>query len=210
MFEIMIWVAIGLVSGSVPWALLVGKLLARKDIRKVGDGNPGVVNVWKASGSALGVLALVLEIGKSFLPVYFSTRYLSMSSEFPAQASLALVAVAPIVGHGWSPFLRFKGGKALATTWGSWIAITDGVALPVGCVLLIVIHGIQRNHAITVTFCLLGFLVVCLAIETQLYVVLFWIANVTIVAYKHKDEYLKGVLLRKGLLRLGGKLASWD
>ena len=46
-----IWIAIGFISGSIPWALIIGKVFVSKDIRVIGDGNPGAVNTWKLAGS---------------------------------------------------------------------------------------------------------------------------------------------------------------
>ena len=205
MLEFIIWIAIGFISGSVPWALLIGKRLVGKDIRSVGDGNPGVANSWKLGGWPLGVLSLVLELGKSFVPVYLAIRFLGQPSGAISQVGLAFVALAPVLGHGWSPFLKFRGGKALATTWGSWIAITNGGAFLVGCVLLGSAHVFQKNHALTVTICLTGFLVVFAPLQIQLYIPLFWILNFAVVVYKHRAEYSVGVLPRDWVLKLARK-----
>lgn len=202
MLEFIIWIVIGLISGSVPWALLIGKRLVGKDIRSVGDGNPGAANSWKLGGWAPGVLSLILEVGKSLAPVYLATRFLGQPSGAIPQVGLALVALAPIVGHGWSPFLRFKGGKAIAASWGSWIAITGGIAIPVACVLLGPMHGLQRNHAVTVTFCLIGFLAVFLPMIMQPYIALFWAGNLLILIYKHRFEYSEGLMLRSWIFKL--------
>ena len=178
----------------------MGKLLVHEDVRSVGDGNPGATNAWKLGGWAPGALSLILELAKSLVPVYFATRYLGQPSGITAQVSIALVAIAPVVGHGWSPFLHFKGGKALAASWGSWIAITGGIAFPVGCVLLGLIHGFQKNHAITVTLCLILFLAVFLPLQMQSYIVLLWVANLAIIVWKHWAEYSDGFILRRWVL----------
>ena len=200
MLELIIWIIIGFVSGSIPWAVLVGNLLVRKDVRSVGDGNPGAINVWKLGGWAPGVLSLVLEVAKSLVPVYLANRFLGQPSDFASHTSLALIAIAPIIGHGWSPFLRLKGGKALAASWGSWMAITGGLAFPIGCILLGLIHGIQKNNAVTVTLCLIGFLVVFLSLQMQLFIALFWVANISILLWKHRAEYSDGLIVRRWIL----------
>lgn len=202
-----IWIAIGFISGSIPWALIIGKLFLSKDIRIIGDGNPGAVNAWKLSGPSLGMLSVVIEICKSLIPVFIATLYLGQPSGLLDHIWLSLVALAPIIGHGWSPFLRFKGGKALATSWGSWIAITNGMAFPVALVLLATIHVFQRNHAITVTSCLVGFMIIFVAQHMYLYTALFGISNILIVIHKHRPEYSDGILLRKWVPKLAGKLS---
>ena len=197
MLELTIWVTIGFVSGSVPWAVLVGNLLVRKDVRSMGDGNPGAANAWKLGGWVPGAIALILDVAKSLVPVYLATRYLGQASGITSQISLALVAIAPVVGHGWSPFLHFKGGKALAASWGSWIAIMGGVAIPVAFIIIGLMHGFQKNHAITVTLCLVGFLVVFLPLQTHLFIALFWVANLMIIIWKHRAEYSDGLIARR-------------
>ena len=121
-----------------------------------------------------------------------------------AQIGFAMVAFAPILGHAWSPFLRFHGGKALATTWGSWIGITGGVAFPIGLLLLGLMHIVQKNHAITVTVCLSGFLIIFMPFVRETGVLLFWLLNMGVVVYKHRYEYSTGVEFRGWIVRMVG------
>ena len=197
---------LGFISGAVPWALIIGKLFGNQDARNVGDGNPGATNAWKVGGWVPGLASLILEISKSLIPVYFAFQYLAHSVEGTLQSiGLAVVALAPILGHGWSPFLRFNGGKTLAASLGSWMAVTNGLAFPVGCALLGFMHGVQRNHAITTTVCLVGFMVVFLSLQLQPYIAFFWVANVVVVVHKHRHEYYDGILLRGWMLKLLGR-----
>ena len=204
MFDFVVFIAIGFFSGAIPWALLIVRFFRQTDVRSVGDGNPGSVNAWKSSGFVLGILAVILEIGKAILPVYVAFSYIDQPSGITSQIGFSLVAIAPVIGHAWSPFLKFKGGKALAVTWGSWIAITGFLAFPVGCVVLALMHLIQKNHAITVTSCVVVFLLVFMPIQTELYLVLFWIINLGIIVFKHIGEYSDGFILRKSILGLRG------
>ena len=114
-----------------------------------------------------------------------------------SQFGIAFVAIAPVLGHAWSPFLKFKGGKALAASWGSWIALTSGTAIPVALLLLGLLHILQRNHAVTVTFCLLGFLPIFLPFLPHAYLAAFWLANLIVLIYKHRTEYASGIRPRK-------------
>lgn len=206
MIEFVLWIAICFVSGAVPWAVILGKFWVGGDVRSVGDGNPGATNLWKMGGWMRGVVALVLEIGKSLVPVLIAIVLIGQPTSSPEQIGIALVALSPIVGHAWSPFLRLKGGKALAASLGAWVAITMGLAIPVACVLLIIMHGLQKNHAITITVCLLGFLVVFLPLLMQPYIIIFWVFNLIIVIYKHKSEYAHGIIFRTWIRRIVGSL----
>ena len=206
MSEFAIWIIIGFISGAVPWALIVGRLLGRNDIRGVGDGNPGATNAWKSGGWVPGILSMALEVGKGLIPVYIAIRYLDLTSDTTVQLGLALIAIAPVIGHAWSPFLRFKGGKALAASWGSWIGITDGDALLEGCILLAIMHALQKNHAVTVTACLVGFFLVFLPThQLGMCIASLWLMNIMIVIYKHRHEYSKGIITRNWIINIVGK-----
>ena len=196
MLEILIWITVGFISGSIPWSVIVGKLADSKDVRAVGDGNPGAANAWKAAGWLPGIVSLVLDIAKGVTPVYLAIWYLDQPSGVISHLGMATVALAPVVGHGWSPFLRFRGGKALAVSGGSWIAITDGIAFLVACVFLAITHSIQKNHAITVTISIGLLLPVIIPFQMQPYIAIFWIANLSIVIWKHRYEYRDGFIFR--------------
>ena len=205
MLDHALWVGIGFLSGSIPWALVIGKFISHKDVREVGDGNPGSVNAWKSGGWVPGLVSTVAEVNKSLLPVYFAMNHLGAPSTLWTQIGLALIAIAPILGHGWSPMLHFRGGKALAASWGSWIALTGGLAFPVALVTLGLLHGLQRSHAITVTTCVVVFLAVFFPMETELYLLLFWLANIALLIYKHRGEYSHGIVFRDWVSRAGSK-----
>jgi glycerol-3-phosphate acyltransferase PlsY len=125
MITVLLWTLVGFVLGSIPFSLLLGKLFAKKDIRTVGDGNPGGTNALKAGGLKVGIPAILLDIGKGFLPVYLAQKYGLAGWE------LVPVCLAPILGHAVSPFLRFRGGKALGATGGVWVALIGLWAFPV-------------------------------------------------------------------------------
>lgn len=107
------------VSGSLPFAAWTLRLVAGRDVRAVGDGNPGATNAFRAGGPALGGAVLLLDVTKGVLPVVVARDALGLGA-WP----LALVAVLPVVGAACSPFLGFRGGKALAVTLGTWIGLT--------------------------------------------------------------------------------------
>lgn len=111
----------GYVLGSVPTGMLVGMAFG-VDVRKVGSGNIGTANVLRAVGKGAAVLTMAGDMLKGLLPVVIA-RALTDS-----EWVLAGVALAAVVGHCWPVFLRFKGGKGVATGAGTSI----GLAPPVG------------------------------------------------------------------------------
>ena len=109
-------VLLGYVLGSVPTGYLVGRVLG-VDVRKVGSGNIGTANVLRAAGKRAAVLTLAGDMLKGFVPVVIAR--LLVSNHW----LIAAVAFAAVVGHCWPVFLRFKGGKAVATGAGTTIGL---------------------------------------------------------------------------------------
>ena len=105
--------------GSLPFSVWLGKIFLSSDVRQFGDGNPGATNVFKAGNKMVGLLALLLDISKAAVPVGFAYNNLNIRG-----GTMFLIGIAPILGHAFSPFLGFKGGKALATVLGMWIGLT--------------------------------------------------------------------------------------
>ena len=103
---------------SVPFSLLVGRWFLHKDIRDYGDGNPGAYNVFKAGGQKTGVLAVCLDIGKGMPFVFLAHSMFDLSG-----TALVAVAVSAVLGHAFSPFLQWQGGKAVAVTFGVMLAL---------------------------------------------------------------------------------------
>ncbi len=110
---------LGLALGSLPFSVWLGRIGAKADIRRHGDGNPGAANAWRAGGWRIGLAALLLDVAKAALPVALARAVGGLWGW-----ALFPVALAPLVGHAFSPWLRFRGGKAVASTFGVWSALT--------------------------------------------------------------------------------------
>lgn len=111
------WIAITYLLGAVPFGLLVAKACCGIDPRLEGSRNTGATNVARLCGFKYGVMALILDVAKGFLPVLVASTF-SQSTFF-----LGLVALAAVFGHAYSVFLHGKGGKAVATTVGVFLAL---------------------------------------------------------------------------------------
>jgi len=110
-------VIFGYISGSFPPAYIIVKLFKNKDIRDIGSGNVGTMNVLRNVDLKLGIITGILDIAKGFIPTYLAMRYSSIKW-IPI-----LVAVASVAGHNWSIFLKLIGGKGVATTIGALLAL---------------------------------------------------------------------------------------
>lgn len=117
------------VIGGIPFGLIVVKLMTGADVREGGSGNIGATNVLRTTGRAAGVLTLVLDAAKGLFAVWLAGE-LSGASEL----WMSFAALAVLVGHAYSIFLRFKGGKAVATFVGAFAYLTP---VPLLAVVLI-------------------------------------------------------------------------
>lgn len=114
MWNTLFFTAIGFFSGSMMYSYLLPKIFLHVDVTKTSeDHNPGTANAVKQAGWGMGLVCLLLDILKGLVPVAFACRELDMSS-----ISFALAVAAPVAGHAFSPFLRGRGGKAIATSFG--------------------------------------------------------------------------------------------
>jgi glycerol-3-phosphate acyltransferase PlsY len=119
--------------GSVPFGLLLVRLAGKGDVRSVGSGNIGGTNVARVGGKWLGVLTILLDASKGFLPVYFA-RHFGFGDGVASFAALAAV-----LGHIFTPWLRFKGGKGVATSLGAALAFNSWMILPSLIVFIITV-----------------------------------------------------------------------
>ena len=103
---------------SIPFGYIVGKLFG-KDITKEGSGNIGATNVARTIGKKAGLLVLFLDALKGFIPVYYAHQYFFYNSK-----AIMLVAITAIIGHCFSIFMGFKGGKGVATGFGVLLALS--------------------------------------------------------------------------------------
>ena len=117
--NVLFWTLLGFLLGAIPFSPLVGRLALGKDVRQFGDRNPGATNVLRAGSFPWFTVALLLDVCKGALPVGLAYYV------FGIQGWGAVpIALAPVAGHAFSPFLGWRGGKALAAALGVWIGLT--------------------------------------------------------------------------------------
>jgi len=178
--------------GSLMFSYWIG-LLIKLDIRQIGDGNPGAFNLWSGAGYKFGLLGVALDFLKGYVPVL-----IIVSSGILTEEELIPVALAPVVGHAFSPFLRFNGGKALAVTFGVWSALTQFrvtllYAIILGILFLVIrwIKGEERSTSeedglqTTMGFLLLS--VYLLYAGYPIHIRWIWLGNFLILAWKIRE-----------------------
>lgn len=117
----------GYLLGAVPFGVVISRAMGLPDPRTVGSKNVGFTNVLRVSGKTPGILTLVGDMGKGWVMGFAATQLLQ------DEWAILVVALAPFLGHLFSPFLGFKGGKGVATALGSVL----GVAPFIGLLLLL-------------------------------------------------------------------------
>lgn len=113
------YTALVFLLGSLPFAPWIGRAVTGEDIRAYGDANPGATNVLRAGSRGGFLLAMMLDITKGALPVGLAYQQWGIDDW-----RIVPIALAPVAGHAFSPFLGGKGGQALATAFGVWIGLT--------------------------------------------------------------------------------------
>ncbi len=184
--------------GACPFSLWIGKWLLHKDIRDYGDGNPGAFNVFRAGGRWSGVLALILDIGKGVPFVALALHYFNLP-----EVTVFAVALFAILGHAFSPILRFDGGKALAVTAGVLVALLPNYILLLPILVFIGIGALFIEvDAWRVIFGCAATLVIALITEGTSMEALFMVLLIGILVAKHFDDL-------RALPRFRGKLVTW-
>lgn len=125
--------------GAIPFGWLIARWKG-VDIRTVGSGNIGATNVFRTVGKGWGVLTFALDAGKGFLPAWAWPRILHDGFHCPVSAGAALLfACLAIVGHNFPIYLRFKGGKGVATSAGALIGVAPAAAAIGGAVWVLIL-----------------------------------------------------------------------
>src|SRR5260370_1814807 len=118
--------------GSIPFGLLLARLFGAADVRKVGSGNIGATNVARVAGPLAGILTLLFDTGKGAAAVWFAGRVTHDRATW-----LMIAAFAVLLGHCFPVWLKFKGGKGVATAWGVFLVLCPLAAVSVVLLFLL-------------------------------------------------------------------------
>lgn len=190
MFNLLV-IVLQFLSGSIMFSWIFARFL-RVDISKVRDGNPGSTNLWRAKGLKWGLLALALDYFKGTFPLFLFMVLKITTNEYV----ISMAALAGIAGHGFSPMLKFRGGKAVATTFGAWSVLTKWQ----GPVILGTVFSIfslfkkqttveEDSVRVLVGFIALMPFVLYKAFTAQWHLLLFYVGNFAIIALKHWKDW---------------------
>ena len=190
-------VLIAYVLGAIPFAIVIGKGFWHVDVRDHGSGNVGTTNVFRVLGVRAGTLVLIGDMAKGFIPVYVAVQY------FPTWFAL-IVALAALLGHMYSVFLRGGGGKGVATGAGIVLALVPWIfiiALGVFLVLLLVTRMVSvASMAAALTFAVCTF-----AFDKPVWYKILAVFAALVVIFQHRSN------IRRIALRCENKVTfPWD
>jgi glycerol-3-phosphate acyltransferase PlsY len=132
-FQTILFAIAAYVAGSIPFGKIIARYVARIDITKCGSGNIGATNVARELGMKWGIITLILDLLKGFVPVVLFSHSFSQAGPF-YEAALAGIGICALLGHMFPVFLGFRGGKGVATALGVYLAIS-----PLSCLCSLVV-----------------------------------------------------------------------
>jgi glycerol-3-phosphate acyltransferase PlsY len=181
------WVVAGLALGSLPFSYWVGRMFLKKDIRGYGDGNPGATNVFHAGGLAPFLLATLLDAFKAAIPIWLAQLVSHVNGW-----ELTLVALAPLAGNTFSPFLHFRGGTGVAALYGTWLALLGWVGpLAIGTGIGLAFIFIRETPWCTIIGMLL-FMVFLFHMQYPLHMVLAGVGHIALMGYNRRAHFKHG------------------
>ncbi|MEI8013982.1 MAG: glycerol-3-phosphate 1-O-acyltransferase PlsY [Nitrospira sp.] len=175
---------LGYLLGAIPFGIVVSKAMGLPDPRTVGSKNVGFTNVLRVSGKKAGVLTLLGDMGKGWLLGWVAMQWLTVES------FIMIVAFAPILGHLFSPFLGFKGGKGVATAMGVVLGLSPSIGLLMLLIWLgaVAIWRYSSGGALAAFGCLP---VVAIVNEQRQEFFIFSLLVSTLIWFKHKDNIIR-------------------
>ncbi len=188
--------------GAIPFGYLLVKWKTGSDVRSSGSGNIGATNVLRTTGRATGILTLLLDIGKGYLAVWIAGR---LTGHDPLWMSLAALTV--MGGHAYPVFLKFQGGKAVASFVGAFLCLTP-LALAATLIVFVAVVAATR-------FISLGSIIAAGTFPLAVWLILHpplpvWLAAVVagaFIIYKHRSNITRLHAGQEHVFRFGSKKA---
>ncbi len=167
--------------GSIPTGLLLAKAFGGVDIRTQGSGNIGATNVYRTMGRKVGILTLVGDCLKGLLPV-LTAKALGLPGEW-----IALIGIAAFLGHIFPVFLRFKGGKGVATALGVFLATSPLAVLGALCVFITVLVSWRYVSLASLTAAAVMPLLITLIYRNPIFVAMSVVISVIVILKHHEN-----------------------
>jgi len=204
--------AVAYLLGAIPFGLIISRRMANVDIRQHGSGNIGATNVFRTLGTRLGLITALLDLGKAALAVWLGMliigddTFIVASRDIHVQFAQCLAAIMVMVGHNWSAYIGFKGGKGVACFIGGLLVINWMVALlgiAAGIIVVMATRYVSLGSMLASLCVLLALVILALlAIVAPLYA-LYGLVAAGLIIYQHRSNITR---LQAGTeLKLGKK-----
>ena len=202
MIEYLVFVPLGYLLGAIPFGLIAGKLFGGVDVRDHGSGSIGMTNVMRTVSPPVAILVLILDMGKAAGAVLL----VKFITDAPLVETLTGIAV--IVGHSWSVFIGFSGGKGTASGWGALFAlspIAGIVASIIGVGLVALTRYVSLGSIVAATLGSLTLAILAVATDSvPLAYALYGAVGAPIILFKHRDNIQR--LIKGDERKLGQKV----
>jgi acyl phosphate:glycerol-3-phosphate acyltransferase len=176
--EMLFALALGYLFGSVPFGLLLTRLAGKGDLREIGSGNIGATNVLRTGSKGLAALTLILDCLKAVAAILLSRRLFG-------DATAAFAATGALLGHLYPVWLRFRGGKGLATLFGILIVLLPIAAAVYAAVWIFLVLTIRISSVAGMTAAISA-PIVALALRSSFFPMLLGFALLTL--WKHREN----------------------
>lgn len=167
--------------GSIPFSYILVRIMLNIDIRTVGSGNAGATNAGRVLGKWGFLTIVILDMLKGYLPVVVSIMMIdTLWYALP-------VAFAAVLGHTYSPFLKFKGGKGVATTGGVCLAL---VPLPtlIALIVFLIVFAIKRIVSLGSIIGAIALVISTIVLDKNIPLIVFTTLLSVLVIYNHRDN----------------------
>ena len=189
------------ILGSIPFGVVLGKIVKSIDVRELGSGSMGMTNVIRTVGIYTGIAVLILDMLKSILAIYLAILIVDSS------LIVSLSGVLAITGHIWPVFSKFRGGKGTACGWAGLLFLSpiSGLIASIVGLFLIAITRYVSLGSITASVVGSIFLVIlCLTGNAPLPYMWFGVLGTILIDFRHKDNILR--LIKGQERKLGQKI----
>ena len=175
------------IIGSIPFAYIYGKIFRKIDIREHGSGNVGATNVLRILGTKAGIIVLLLDILKGFIPVFIITIIYPQTQWQPV-----LIGIFAILGHTFTIFLKFRGGRGVATSAGVFLALspyTITAAILIFILVVVITKYVSLGSMFAAIFLVITHTIFFLLCESSNpYIFYFTLLLSFFIIYKHKPN----------------------
>ena len=208
----LIIVIIAYLLGAIPFGLMISRRMAHVDIREHGSGNIGATNVFRTLGARLGLITAMLDMSKAALAVLLAVFIIgdevlvAGGQDIHVQLAQILAAISAMVGHNWSVYIKFKGGKGVACFIGgllviNWVAALIGIAA--GIIIALATRYVSLASMLAAVCVLLTLIALALlAVSAPVYIA-YGLLAAGLIVFQHRSNIMR---LQSGTeLKLGDK-----